>query len=83
VLKSLSNAAISSPPLRTPRDVAANWIDDCDIQAWKVATGRFTRLAKGTNGEGGDVVLSSCSSSLLLGKLWIAAIGRPFGRLSS
>ncbi|WP_175946329.1 hypothetical protein [Caballeronia sp. BCC1704] len=34
---------VVSAAARAACELAASWIDDNDVQAWKVATGRFTR----------------------------------------
>jgi hypothetical protein len=37
------NDDVVSAAARAACELAASWIDDSDVQAWKVATGRFVR----------------------------------------
>ena len=39
----INNGDVASAAARAACELAASWIDDNDVQAWKIATGRFTR----------------------------------------
>lgn len=39
----IKHGDVVSAAARAACELAASWIDDTDVQAWKVSTGRFTR----------------------------------------